>query len=206
MELMYRHGIDTRSLDIHTDINQTLYDKITAVQVYGIYPFSFKSAIETMKKDGKKIVYDFDDAMELIDESNPFYKDVQRDKPTAKAMFELADVITVATPALKEYVSKVPNDKIKVVPNCYVESEWTYPRPKREGIRIGFVGSTTHIDDLIPILPVIRKLQKTHNIRFYLMGFSKTDFNTWVRQRHAPKQRQKQRKTTSASAMATRRR
>ena len=103
MELMYRHGIDTRSLDIHTDINQTLYDKITAVQVYGIYPFSFKSAIETMKKDGKKIVYDFDDAMELIDESNPFYKDVQRDKPTAKAMFELADVITVATPAFKVY-------------------------------------------------------------------------------------------------------
>jgi len=182
MDLMYNHGIDTRSLDIHTDFSEDLYNEIKAVQIYGIYPFSFKSAIETMKKDGKRIIYDFDDAMELVDPSSPFYNAVQRDKGTAKAMFDLSDHITVATPTLKEYASRFTSAPISVIPNCYVESEWKYPRPKREGIRIGFVGSATHVEDLIPVLPTIRKLQKSHNIKFYIMGFAKTDFDLWVRQ------------------------
>jgi len=180
MDLLFNHGIDVRPILINTDIERDVYDKITAVQMYGIYPFSTYSVINKLKADGKKIVYDFDDAMEFVETTSPFYAAVQRDKASAREMLKLIDHVIVATPALKSYAEAMTNAPVTIVPNCYVPEEWTFPRPKRDGIRIGFSGASPHIVSLIKVLPAIKNLQKKYDIRFLIQGFSKQKYKDFI--------------------------
>jgi glycosyltransferase involved in cell wall biosynthesis len=181
MDLLYDHGIDVRAIPINTDINEEIYNNLTAVQLYGIYPFSMFSTIETLKKDGKKIVYDFDDAMELVERTSPFYTDVQRDKDSAREILKLVDHVIAATPALKDYISGMTTAPITVIPNSFQESEWTFKRPQRDGIRIGFSGASPHITSLIKVLSAIRNLQKKYDVRFLIMGFGKENYDEWAK-------------------------
>lgn len=178
-EALERVGLDARMLEIETDID--FYDNIQSVQLYGIYPFQFRKALEGLKVDGKKIVYDMDDAVDLIDESNPFYYSVKKDAKSSLEILEYADEITVSTPVMKELLSKKTNKPITVVPNCFSQREWTFPRHQREGIRVGFAGSCTHVADLINILPIIKKLQAKYDIKFLIMGFGKQSYAEWYR-------------------------
>ncbi len=180
MEALQKHGVETQMVGLNVDIE---IDDIEYFQVYGIYPFSFDHALRTLKDMGKKIVYDLDDALDLVEPTNPFYHSVMRDAGSQREIFKYADHITVATPALADYARTKTTAPITVIPNCYDAQEWTYPRPKRDGIRIGFAGSTTHIEDLLLVLPAIANLQKKYNeVKFLIMGFSDQDYPTWLKQ------------------------
>lgn len=177
MDVLRKSGIRVETIKLNTDVN---LDDVNSVQVYGIYPFSFDKALKSLKDDGKNIVYDLDDALDLIDESNPFYYNVMKDRGSEAEIFKYADHITAATDGIKEYVKSKTLAPITVVPNTFDPDEWTYPRPKREGIRIGFSGSSTHIDDLLIILPSIKNLQKKYHIRFLIHGFGKMSYSEWL--------------------------
>lgn len=177
MDALNAHGVRTEMITLNQDV---VLDELQALQVYGIYPFSFDKALKYVKSEDKRIVYDIDDALDLIDPTNPFYYSVRRDAGSEREIFALADHITVATPFLAEYARTKTNVPITVVPNCYDPNEWTFPRPKREGIRIGFAGSCTHIEDLLLVLPAIKNLQKKYGIKFLVMGFATTDYRTWL--------------------------
>lgn len=178
MEALDRAGVITKKISLNEDVET---DDLKSLQVYGIYPFSFEYVLDTLKKDNKKIVYDLDDALDLIDTTNPFYHNVKKDVNSQKEMFKYADHITVATIGLLNYARSKTDKPITVIPNGYNPSEWTYDRPQREGIRIGFAGSTTHVDDLIMVLPSIINLQKKYDIRFLIMGFGNTTYEAWLR-------------------------
>lgn len=178
MDTFLHAGISTTKIELEQDV---ITDGMKAVQVYGIYPFSFTKALTYFKEQGIKIVYDLDDALGFIDTSNPFYNDVKRDAFSEREILKLADHITVSTPKIKEYIESKTILPINVIPNCYDPKEWNFERKQREGIRIGFAGSATHIVDLIPVLPVIINLQKKHNINFVLMGFAQSDYHTFIR-------------------------
>jgi len=179
IDMLKNNGVDARMLQIETDID--FYDNLRSVQLYGIYPFQFYKALEIMKNDGIKIIYDMDDAVDLIDVNNPFYYSVKKDAKSSLEILRYTDHVTVSTPVMKELLSKKTDKPITVVPNCYDPNEWTFIRPKREGIRIGFAGSCTHVADLIEVLPTIIKLQKDHDLRFLIMGFGKDSYAEWVR-------------------------
>jgi len=181
MDALHAHGVKTKILEINTDIDEEEYNNLKVVQTYGIYPFSFRRALEILKKDGKKIVYDTDDALDLIDPTNPFYYAVKRDSMSQTEVLHYADHVTVATPTLKKYLEGKTDKPITVIPNMYDPNEWKFPRPKREGIRIGFAGSCTHVEDLLLVLPTFKKLQKSHNITFVLMGFGRGTYDDWFR-------------------------
>lgn len=178
MEALNAHGVPTQIINLDEDIES---DDITAFQVYGIYPFSFDKVLKTLKADGKKIIYDLDDALDLIEPTNPFYYNVIKDKGSQREIFQYADHITVATPALKEYAQSKTKAPITIIPNCFNPNEWMFKRPQREGIRIGFAGSPTHVEDLLQVLPTIIKLQKTHDVRFLIMGFGNASYEDWIR-------------------------
>jgi len=177
MDAFTRAGIKTTQVGLNKDIEN--YDGLKAFQIYGIYPFSFAEVLQTIKKDGKKLVYDLDDALDLIEKTNPFYYAVKKDSNSAKEIFEHIDHVTVSTPKMAEYARARTNKPITVIPNCFDKKDWTFTRPKREGFRIGFAGSATHVPDLIKIIPVIKKLQEEGDVRFLIMGFGKETYERW---------------------------
>lgn len=174
MEALNSAGISTKQIELGEDVPE--YDQITSVQFYGIYPFSLENVLTQLKKDGKRIIYDTDDALELIDESNPFYYAVKKDMWSFREILPFADEITVSTTSMATYVKNIrPDVKISVIPNTYNPTDWTFQRPKREGIRIGYAGSPTHLPDLQLILPAIKNLQKKYPVIFILMGLGPYD-------------------------------
>lgn len=180
MQALASAGVKTVPVTINEDMS---IDELNAFHLYGAYPFSFQPALVKLKTEyGKKLVYDMDDASTLIEEVNPFYLDIRKNIGSMKELVSFADEITVSTPVMADYVKTLePNKKITVVPNCYTPSEWLFPRPRREGLRIGFTGSSTHVTDLIPILPTIKKLQDKYKFTFILYGFDKVGYNNWFK-------------------------
>ncbi len=177
MDALTRADIPTEMIELNRDV---VLDDIQSLQVYGIYPFSITKALTYLKAEGKKIVYDVDDALDLIEPTNPFYYSVKRDAASQKQILDFADHITVATQALKDNLEGKTTVPITIVPNCYDPDEWTFPRPKREGIRIAYSGSCTHVDDLLMVLPAIVNLQKKYDIRFLLYGFGINSYERWL--------------------------
>lgn len=179
MDALNLAGVRTEMIELNKDV---VLDDLQALQVYGIYPFSFDKALKYVKSEGKRIIYDVDDAVELVEPTNPFYYNVKKDSGSEREILALADHITVATPFLKYLMSKKTDKPITVIPNCYVPEEWNFSRIPHDGLRIGFAGSCTHIEDLLLVLPVIRTLQKKYDFTFYIMGFATTDYDTWLAQ------------------------
>ncbi len=178
MDALARVGLNVQTVEIDKDFIASEYQ---SVQFYGAVPFSMEKVLKYMKEQGIKIVYDCDDALDLIDDTNPFYHAVKKDVGSTAAMLEYADEVTVANEELKKYLSDKTKAKITVIPNCYNLEEWKHQRIPHEEIRIGFAGSATHVPDLIEIIPVIKILQEKYDIKFYLMGFGPTTYEDWFK-------------------------
>lgn len=173
-------GVKLHTIELDKDVEG--FDDINSFQFYGAFPFSMGKVLKSLKESGKKIIYDSDDALDLIDLSNPFYYNVKKDAGSVDEVLRHTDHVTVSTPAMKRYMSTKTSLPITVIPNTYTPEEWTFPRPIREGIRIGFSGSATHVKDLIDIIPVIETLQKKYDITFLILGFGQTDYQTWYKE------------------------
>lgn len=178
MNCLKDNGIGADLIRLNTDVD---YDNIRSFQTYGIYPFSLRPVFQKMKEEGKRIIYDNDDAVGLVDETNPFYYAVKKDTGSQAEILEFADHLTVSTEVMKEYLRTKTDKPITVVPNCYLEREWAFAPPQRsvDEIRIGFSGSCTHVPDLIKIIPIVKKLQETKNIKFYILGFGYGSYDEW---------------------------
>ncbi|MBN1881089.1 MAG: glycosyltransferase [Deltaproteobacteria bacterium] len=104
-----------------------------------------------LREKGKKIVVDMDDDLFHLPPSNPasrIYTKENLDRVTRLLRF--ADLVTVSTDTLAGEVRKY-NDRVEVVPNAVpVEPlSWCRCRTQASGnIRIGWMGSITHDEDL----------------------------------------------------------
>jgi len=181
MDALIRASVPVKLIAINEDIDDKDMEAIKAFQFYGAYPFSVGRALEYLKNKGKKIVYDVDDALALTDITNPWYYAVKKDLGSVKEILSFADEVTVSTQNIADFIRPQTNAKITIVPNCYAQSEWTFPRPKREGIRIGYAGSSTHVGDLLEILPIIKKLQDKYDFTFIIYGFGASDYKQFCR-------------------------
>src|ERR1035437_1471058 len=100
MNMLNANGIKTQGIHLNEDVEDTPL----AYQFYGATPFSREKVFQSLKKSGKRIIYDADDALDLIDQSNPFYHSVKKDLSSADEALLFADEITVTTPAMKRYM------------------------------------------------------------------------------------------------------
>lgn len=178
MEYLNSVGIPTLAIELDKDVD---IDSCHSVQFYGAYPFSMEKVFKMLKEKGIKIVYDCDDALALIDETNPNFYAVKKDLGSVELALTYADEITVSTPEMKKYMETMTNKKISVLPNCYLPSEWKVFKENHDEIRIGFAGSSTHVPDLIEILPTIKKLQDKYNIKFYIMGMGQDTYENFFK-------------------------
>jgi glycosyltransferase involved in cell wall biosynthesis len=123
------------------------------------------------KKNNIRIVFDTDDALDLVPPENLHYRDLQPCLPVYRHMLEVADVVTTTTPTLADHL-RTKNSNVIVLPNSVDPEEWS-PRPKSGELRIGWTGSPTHFADLNLVLDAVRELQKRYPFTFVLQGLCK---------------------------------
>lgn len=130
----------------------------------------------------KKVIIDIDDNYLDIPESNNLYnqfKRTKRDRAMLSTILSFADALTVSTYPLKErlhqHIKAIQGiDKpIYVIPNMNDYTEWEYPRAKLnpKKIVLGYWASNSHYDDLMMIMPAIKKMMQKHkNLYFQSIG------------------------------------
>jgi hypothetical protein len=125
--------------------------------------------LRTMASLGLKIIYDLDDDVWEIPQSNPAHGILGQYKEGFKSCIRMVDVVTVST----HYLAKVVRRNVKAmvnlttgkpIPIVVVENrvwEQGFVRPERpEKVTVGWAGSSSHVEDLEVVLPVLYNLAK----------------------------------------------
>lgn len=128
------------------------------------------------KKNNIRVIFDTDDALDLVPRENLNYAILQPRLPVYRHMLEVADVVTTTTPALADHL-RTQNPNVVVLPNSVDPEEW-HPRPRSHNgstkdLRIGWSGSPTHFADLNVVLDAVRDVQKKYPFTFVLQGLCK---------------------------------
>jgi hypothetical protein len=148
--------------------NQAQYDAPDVLVLYRAhYPQAVK-VVEWCKQNNIRVVFDTDDALDLVPPENLNYKAVQSRLPLYEFLLRSADVVTTTTDTLASYLRKW-NPQVSVIPNSVDPDEWTC-EPRSGEPRIGWTGSPTHFLDLAVALDAVREVQKTIPFMFVLQG------------------------------------
>ena len=146
--------------------------------------------LERLKRAGKRIVYDIDDDLFSIPESNPAHKMMGRNEQMAAVeCMKLADVLTTTTEVLKRRLAGVVEGfSPMVIPNA-MEIEGWIPTPlvgSHDGLkRIFWQGSNTHDEDWHECFEAVEHTMKQRdNVRLVIMGFLPTLVREKMNEKH----------------------
>jgi len=125
-----------------------------------------------------KVVFEFDDNLHAIPNSNPSSKIYGGGKIATKnteILLDLADMVTVSTPQLlREYTRFNKNINVcynALDNNVFEKFELSEKNFDNEKIRIGWAGSSTHTDDFKKVVPALIDIFTTNkNVEFVFMG------------------------------------
>jgi len=120
------------------------------------------------KSKAIRVVYDTDDALDLVPQENLNYWNLQKKIKNYHFLLESADVVTTTTPVLAAHLRQ-RNSNVVVLPNSVDPEMWTVA-PRSRQLRVGWTGSATHFHDLLVALDAIRELQKKYSFTFVLQG------------------------------------
>lgn len=124
---------------------------------------NYKQSIQLAKSYKKPVWIDYDDCMHEIPPDNPAHK-FHSQPAIQKNVLEclaLADVVTVATPGLKEYYKKY-NDNIIVIENAFNDYNFDFKKVDRVKTIINWRGSKTHNEDISTCEEEIVELAKKY--------------------------------------------
>lgn len=117
-----------------------------------------------IRKKGRKIVYDFDDAIYISE------RDSRADYKTSH-MIRNADLVITSSPVLAEYACKL-NANVEIITSP-VDTELIKPFEKKSHpVTIGWIGSGWTSKYLEPLEEVFSMLQKKYKVDFLLVGSS----------------------------------
>ena len=137
------------------------------------YQINITPAIEFLKQNNKKFVYETDDDLEKLDETNPTLEAISKTLPIIQNLGKGSSLITTTTPYLAQALEKRYGQKIVVIPNALDFSQYKV-EPKSDRLRIGWSGGCTHSVDLLLIIDVLIELQKKYDFEFHFQGFVMT--------------------------------
>lgn len=129
--------------------------------------------IDSLKRNGKRIVYDIDDNIFNIDATNPVAHYIKLDElEAARSIMKISDTIITTTDILKEQLGF--QEKTIVVPNSIDFNDGyqtIYSAPEDER-RILWMGSATHgVDWLECIEAIDRILKENDDVRLIIVGY-----------------------------------
>jgi len=142
-----------------------------APDVMVLYRAHYVEAVKLLawcRRYGIRVVFDTDDALDLVPPENLNYRAVQERIDLYEVLLQAADVVTTTTETLAAHLRNF-NRNVVVVPNSVDPEEWTVA-PRRDEIRVGWTGSPTHFTDLALALDAIRELQKKRDFLLVLQG------------------------------------
>lgn len=119
------------------------------------------------------VVYSVDDDLQALDPRNPGLDSIREAEENLRQLLERADAYIVTTEPLKQALATHGKPTF-VLPNTVDPQDWT-TRPESHGdgpLRIGFAGSSSHLDDLAFVLPALRKLRSKVDFSFHLLGLT----------------------------------
>ena len=132
------------------------------------------------QKHKKKLVVDLDDSYLDVPESNKLYdrfKEGKRDRAMLSTILSFADTVVCSTEPLaqrtREHIKAIHGieKNIVVLPNMHDMSDWQFPVEKTERFTIGYVGSNSHYEDLMMVMPAIRTImEKNPHVYFHTIG------------------------------------
>lgn len=129
--------------------------------------------MDAFRDGGAKIVYDTDDAQDIIPEHPLNRKQADADVLSSFDIFlKNADLITTTTPTIAQYLRTKTDKPVEILPNCMKIEEFP-ERSRHTQLRIGMAGSISHIKDILLPLDAIKELQKKYNFQFFIFGFDK---------------------------------
>lgn len=122
---------------------------------------------------GKIVIYECDDALDVLPEWNPVYAYYTQEAGQAMTfLMQMSDAVFVSTEELKVHLKRP--DVTYVCENAINEEMWPC-KPRHsdsDRVRILWAGSNTHANDLDMAVPAIKKiLESTPNVDFIFMGY-----------------------------------
>lgn len=133
-----------------------------------------EKVINLLRRHNKKIIYTLDDnLLDLqINRHGVIWPTIEQ-KNVVRLFAREADGIIVSTQPLKERFERF-NKKTVVIPNSLDESLRLFKTQKRTNskeIVFGYMGTSSHAQDLLMILPAIKEILLKHkNVRFEIVG------------------------------------
>jgi glycosyltransferase involved in cell wall biosynthesis len=146
-----------------------------------------KIIVQRCREKNIGLIYEIDDDLLNIEESHPEYEFYTSRSGSVMYMLEHADTVTVSTEELKKRYEKY-NKSIKVIGNALDENLWCKKSDKKSGetIKIGYIGSFTHDNDLLTIKDAIINIKKKFamkniEVSFNVIGVMKgSDKEQWI--------------------------
>lgn len=136
------------------------------------YPDVLK-LVSWCKSNGIRVVFDTDDALDLVPRENVNYQGMKERQTLYKTLLEQSDLVTTTTTNLADNLRNW-NRNVAILPNSVDPDEW-HVAPRQEGIRIGWTGSATHFHDLAVALDAVREVKKKRAFTFVLQGICSED-------------------------------
>lgn len=169
--------------------NDVIFSQYSPNQKMNAWLFSMRDHFR------RKIVLDMDDSYLNVPPHNSQYEKFKAgtaERANFTAAMSLCDAITVSTEPLKremeQHLKKLYGftPPIFVIPNMNDVNDWAFsPIPEDDVITIGYMGSTSHKEDLKFILPVLGDIVKKYpKTKVSIIGMLETAevremFNTW---------------------------
>lgn len=126
---------------------------------------------------GRKLVYELDDDMWSIDETN--FRALREHTPAllnaASEAIRMAHMVTASTPALADVV-RPWNPNVVVLPNHIDGRLLDIERPRRDRVVVGWAGGDSHLKDFRVVAGQLRRFIAGHpDVEFHCIG---SDFAT----------------------------
>jgi glycosyltransferase involved in cell wall biosynthesis len=136
------------------------------------YPMDLSPLVLYLNRNGIKIVYETDDDLEHIPDTNPTKKVIEQFLESVYMLGNACDLITTTTPYFaKQLEKRYPTKPVRVIPNC-IDFTSFLPRVHSDRLKIGWSGGVTHCVDVAMVLDTIIKLQTKHDFDFIVNGIS----------------------------------
>lgn len=139
------------------------------------YAFSQTALFDIAEALDKIIIVEMDDYLQEIKKSSPVSKTwTPAYKEILDYYLRACTAITTTTTRLAKIYTQMFGKRVYTLPNQidHTFDRWFYSKPQRDYLTIGWMGTSTHYDDLLilqEIIPAI--LRKYDNVKFKFVGY-----------------------------------
>ncbi len=127
---------------------------------------------------GKKIIFDFDDAIQYGSENNNswFFSNLVRCDWKIKIIIKISSIVIAGNKNLKKFANKL-NSNVKIIPTTIDIKKYKFVKKKtQKNLTIGWSGSLSTSKYIENFLPILLKIQKKKKFKILIVG-SKLNIN-----------------------------